>query len=59
MTNLLVPSTDVVYVLVEDRESFDKIARPATDHGAKPGGHCLSKTVEQDGVLVIFQHWLQ
>jgi hypothetical protein len=29
------------------------------DHGRRPdGSHVLTKTVEQEGVTVVFQHWI-
>lgn len=50
----------VVYIGVASRAAFDKLDRPAIDHGEKPNGeHVITKTVEQDGVLVIFQHWVK
>ena len=52
----------VIYALIEHREAFDKIARPVTDHGMQRGpggGHCLSKSVEQDGCRVVFQFWIE
>lgn len=49
---------NLIYVGVADRETFDKIALPMTDHREKGGRHVLSKSVEQRPVMVIFQHWL-
>ncbi len=59
MSNPLVATPKIIYVLVAEREAFDLIDLHATDHGPRPRGHVLSKTVEQHGVRVIFQHWLQ
>ena len=59
MTNVLVATQNTVYVLVDDRAAFDKIDRPARDNGPNQNGHVITKTVEQDGVLVIFQHWME
>lgn len=53
-----VPDPRLVYVLIADREKFDKIALDVTDHGRKPSGHVLTKSCEQDGVRIVFQHWL-
>jgi hypothetical protein len=47
-----------ICVGVVDRAEFDKISRPASDHGLRPHGHVLTKSVEQRGVIVVFQHWL-
>lgn len=58
MSSTLVASATLVYVLVEDRADFDRINRPFTDNGVQPCGHCLSKTITEAGVMVIFQHWL-
>ena len=50
----------IIYAQVDSREEFDKINRPMTDHSKREGGNkVLSKTVEQDGVTVVFQHWLK
>ncbi len=59
MSTPLVATPHVIYVLVEDRAAFDKIAMPATDNGAGPRGHVLTKCVEQGGVRVIFQYWIE
>lgn len=54
------PTDRTVFVIVASREKFDKIKRPEIDHSKREGGNkVLSKTVEQDGVMVIFQHWLE
>ncbi|MBN8955253.1 MAG: hypothetical protein J0H17_01425 [Rhizobiales bacterium] len=50
---------DWIFVIVEDRAKFDKIAVKETDHGKTEAGHCLSKSVEQHGTRVIFQHWIE
>ncbi len=60
MANAFVGGTPAtVYVVIDHRTIFDKISRPVSDHGAQEMGHVLTKTVEQDGVLVIFQHWIE
>lgn len=58
MSQPLVATPTVIYVVIDDRADFDKIDRPASEHITPGVGHCLAKTVEQAGVLVIFQHWL-
>jgi hypothetical protein len=47
-----------IYVGIERREDFDRIARPQ-DSVENENGHVLLKTVEQDGTRVIFQYWLK
>lgn len=50
-----------VYVGLEDRAEFDKIALPATEHAPREDGErCVSKAVKDpaSGVMVIFQHWV-
>lgn len=59
----------LIYVILEDREEFDKIGLEATraDHPARtfktgitiPAASVLFKAVEQHGVRVVFQHWLR
>lgn len=46
-----------IYVGIVDREEFDKIALPVRDAGANGGNKVLVKSMEQDGVMVVFQHW--
>lgn len=54
---------DIIFVGVDDREAFDRIAVPVHDHGWNEEGHVLTKTVEQDlgtaKVRVIFQYWIK
>ncbi len=53
-----VPDPRLVYVLIADREKFDKIALAETDHGEKgAAGHLWSKRVDHNGVRIVFQHW--
>lgn len=52
------PTPGLIFILVDDRTDFDKIALPVKDNGPSKRGHVLVKTLEKDGVLVIFQHWL-
>lgn len=47
----------LVYIGVPDRAAFDRIARPCRDHA--PEKQLLTKSVEADGVYVVFQHWLE
>lgn len=54
-----VPDPKLVYVLIADREKFDKIGLAATDHGEQKAGHVLSKSVDRDDIMVVFQHWLR
>jgi hypothetical protein len=50
----------LIYVLLEDRDDFDKIGLPAQEHEPNErGGQCVSKTVKSDGVMVVFQHWIK
>jgi hypothetical protein len=57
-----VPGTSVIYVLVAEREKFDRIDRPVIDHSTrKDGQRVLTKTVGElvgNQGVVIFQHWL-
>lgn len=55
----VLPSGTLVYVGMQRREEFDRIASPLTDHGEDDNGHVLSKCVEGDGVRVVFQYWLK
>jgi hypothetical protein len=48
-----------IFIGVGKREDFDKIAVPKIDHGENDHGHVLTKTVEGDGVQVVFQFWLK
>lgn len=49
-----------VVILVDARETFDRIAAPLVDRGEQPDhGHVLVKTVKGDRVTVIFQYWLK
>jgi hypothetical protein len=46
-----------IFVGVGSRVEFDKIERQCEDRGEnEEGNHVLVKTVEQEGVRVIFQH---
>lgn len=56
-----VATPTLVYVGIADRADFDRIAAPCVDHGAKEGGHVLTKTVGNlgtDEVSVVFQYWI-
>lgn len=50
----------LIYVGVDNREDFDRIALPLQDNGPKDHGHVLVKTLGEIGstTTVIFQHWL-
>lgn len=53
-----VPDPGLVYILIADREKFDKIALAEMDHGEKGvAGHLWTKSVDRDGVMIVFQHW--
>ena len=52
-----------IYVLVASKPEFDRIDRPVTDFRQRAAADpmrrdVLVKSVEQDGVTVVFQHWL-
>jgi hypothetical protein len=50
----------LVYVNLEDRDEFDKIGLPATEgERTEREGHVLVKSIEADGVRVVFQHWIK
>jgi hypothetical protein len=51
---------NLIYVGIGSRAEFDKIERQCEDRGeSEEGNHVLVKTVEQEGVRVIFQHWIK
>ncbi|MNT52257.1 hypothetical protein D3C72_1892730 [compost metagenome] len=52
-----------VFVGIADRGEFDRLALPAKDHRQQiselvPRRNVLVKSLEADGVMVVFQHWL-
>ena len=49
----------LIYLLIAKREEFDRIALPVTDHGENDRGHVITKSVNTDGVYIVFQHWLK
>jgi hypothetical protein len=50
----------LIYVILEDRDEFDLIGLDATDAGENErGGHVLFKSIEANGVRVVFQHWIK
>lgn len=50
----------VIYIGIEKREDFDKIALPVSDRGEhEDGQHVLVKSIGADGVHVFFQHWIR
>jgi hypothetical protein len=50
----------LVYVILEDRDEFDKIGLLATEgERTEREGHVLVKSIEADGVRVVFQHWIK
>ncbi|MCC8949321.1 hypothetical protein H8A97_30520 [Bradyrhizobium sp. Arg62] len=48
-----------VYVIMKRRDEFDLLAIPAEDHGENENGHILSKSIDADGVSIIFQFVLK
>ncbi len=49
----------VVFVGIADREEFERLALPATDHRKREvRRNVLTESLEADGVMVVFQHWL-
>lgn len=49
---------NLMYVILEDRDAFDLIDLPMTDHGPKPHGHVLTKNIDGEE-YVVFQFWLE
>lgn len=49
--SLAVDGGDLIYVLVQDKAAFDAIGVPAEE------GKCLSKSVIEGKMWVIFQYW--
>ncbi|MNT93763.1 hypothetical protein D3C72_2353120 [compost metagenome] len=52
-----------MFVGIADRAEFDRLALPATDHRHQKSEHVprrnvLTKSLEAEGVMVVFQHWL-
>lgn len=57
--SVMVMGSHTVYVLMDDREAFDLIGVEVNDRSQKsPSYPVLTKAVEQGGVTVIFQYWL-
>ena len=50
-----VTSGRCVYIGVKDKDKFDSIERPMVDCG----NNVLAKSVEQEGVIVIFQYHIE
>lgn len=66
MSSAYVAISSVVYVLLDDREQFDKLEVDPKDHGdLGPKGHVLTKTITGPGstpgrpIMVCVQHWLR
>ncbi len=55
----IMPSGTAVFVGVAKRDEFDRLALPCLDHGENDSGHVLSKSLEADGVRIVFQYWLK
>ncbi|AQV94786.1 hypothetical protein BJN34_12935 [Cupriavidus necator] len=52
-----------VFVGIADRAEFDRLALPAKDHRQQvsemvPPRNVLTKALDADGVMVVFQHWI-
>lgn len=57
---IVAPEGRLVYVLIADREKFNKLGGPVIDHGDKGDkGHVLSKSIGNDHLYVVFQHWVK
>jgi hypothetical protein len=54
-----ISSSTLIFVHVADREKFEAIRRPTRNQGRRATGHgVLVKTMEQDGFVVVFHHWV-
>lgn len=49
----------LIYILVAKRCEFDLIALPVIDNGEQENGHVLTKSLDKDGIYIVFQHWLK
>ena len=49
----------LIYILIAKRDEFDRIVLPATDSGENDNGHVLTKSLDQGGIYIVFQHWLK
>jgi hypothetical protein len=50
---------NLMYVILDDRATFDLIDLPVTDHGPKEHGHVITKHIETGPQYVVFQHWIK
>ena len=50
---------NLMYVILENREAFDLVDLPLTDHGRKPHGHVLTKNIEHGDQYIVFQFWIE
>ena len=55
----VLPNGEYVFVGMASREDFDKIALPVIDRGENENGHVLIKTVDSNGISIVFQYWLK
>jgi hypothetical protein len=49
----------LIYILIDKRDEFDRIALPVVDNGENENGHVLSKSIDRAGIYIVFQHWLK
>ena len=49
----------LIYILIASRDEFDRIALPAIDNGENDNGHVITKSLDQGGLYIVFQHWLK
>lgn len=50
----------IIYVLIDDRVTFDLIALPVSDHREYTSKkQLLTKTESSGPVYIVFQHWLK
>jgi hypothetical protein len=49
----------VIYILIAKRAEFDRIALPVVDNGENDNGHVITKSLDQGGLYIVFQHWLK
>jgi hypothetical protein len=49
---------NLMYIIINDRATFDLIDLPPTDHGPMPHGHVISKNIEHGDQYLVFQCWI-
>lgn len=50
---------NLMYVILEDRAAFDLLNLPSTDHGPKPHGRVITKTIDHENQYIVFQYWME